>query len=120
MWSNIINTVYLWTRTRRPVVVNFAIRSRSTSSGAARGSAFVLLTHLSRATIIIGFALVTASGERRTIVTRQAAAHRHVVDHLALGVLATRTRITLFLYKTDGFHYNNSIKIIQIASFFSL
>lgn len=81
------------------MVANFTYRSGRTSAGGARGSAFVLLAHLRRTTIVIGFALVTATGKRRADVSLQTGAHWYVVDYLALGVLAAGTGVTLFFCK---------------------
>jgi len=79
------------------MVVHFARGRGGASAGAARGGALVLLAHLSRTAVVVGIAFVSATGKRRTDITRQTAAHRHVVDHLAFGVLAARTGVTLFL-----------------------
>lgn len=69
---------------------------------AARGGALELLTHLRRAAIVVGLAFVSAAGKRRAKVPGQAGAHRHVVDHLALGVLAARAGVTLGLCEIRG------------------
>lgn len=87
--------MYLRARACRPVVVDVAYSCGSASAHTTRGSALVLLTHLRRATIVVGLALVTAPRERRPEVTGLTRAYRNVVDHLAFGVRAARTRVTL-------------------------
>lgn len=78
------------------MVVHFARGRGGASAGAARGRALVLSAHLSGTAIEVGIAFVSATGKRRADIARQTAAHRHVVGHLAFGVLAARTGITLF------------------------
>lgn len=43
-------------------------------------------------TVAVALALVTATDQRRTPITRQARAHRNVVDNLAARILSARTR----------------------------
>lgn len=85
--------VTLWTRAGSPAIVDVTYRSWSTGSRSACGSALVLLAHLGWTTIVVGVAFVTATGRRRTHVTRKTGAHRHVVNHFTFGVLAARAGI---------------------------
>lgn len=43
--------------------------------------------------LAVALALVTTTGQGRTSVTRQTSADRHLVDHLALGVLSAWARL---------------------------
>lgn len=53
----------------------------------------------------VALAFVPTADQRRSLVTRQARAHRHLIHHLALGIVAAWAGLACRLCNGQFFHY---------------
>ena len=90
------------------MIESLAYSSDTTRATLARGRAQEILATLRRRTFEIRFAFVSATAQWRAQKSRKAGTYGHIIYNFAFCVLATWTRVALFVCK-----YTNIMPVVE-------